>query len=91
MSIPGFTADVVTRRGSGGYRTGPGAPARGRAGLLPQGRAVRRAGDDLAERCIVRCSNRCLAKCIDPNSEQCDVCFSPCLDACMSVADVALL
>lgn len=80
MSIPGFTADPVTYRGGGGYRSGPGAPPRRRPGVLPQGRAARRTGGEAA--CARLCLNRCWMSCRNPHSEQCDVCTSDCLDWC---------
>ncbi|KIQ66728.1 hypothetical protein TR51_04400 [Kitasatospora griseola] len=90
MSIPGFTADVVTRRGSGGYRTGYGAQAQEKPGMVPQAGAVQRTSTlDKELVCARRCDNRCRPFCRNPLSEGCDVCYSPCFDGCMGFDDVA--
>lgn len=88
MSIPGFTADTATYRGSGGYRPGHGAPARGRPGVLPQGRAARRAsGPVMPGVCVRLCRNECRPFCRNPQSEQCRTCYSPCIDDCLGSSD----
>ncbi|MFJ1791909.1 hypothetical protein [Kitasatospora griseola] len=89
MSIPGFTADTVTYRGSGAYRSGHGAPARVRPGVLPQALTVQQAGGihHSDEWCARICANRCRAVCKNPLSENCDACFSPCMDTCTGTGD----
>ncbi|MFD5560797.1 hypothetical protein [Kitasatospora griseola] len=84
MSIPGFTADTVTHRDSGECWTGYGAQAQGKPGMVPQAGAVRRTGTlDKEMVCARRCENRCRPFCHNPLSEQCDVCFTPCMDICL--------
>ncbi|MEV7123858.1 hypothetical protein [Kitasatospora griseola] len=86
MSIPGFTAEAATDRGSGRYWTGHGVPARGGTGVLPQARA----GADIPPGVCVRlCRGDCQDVCRNPRTAQCHTCYSSCMGDCMGHTDGA--